>query len=761
MIVNFSENGKIASIQAPGFEVPYTDRFGFFMGQTEVILTQDGQGYAGTCRGVDFRMEYMVRDAHLEIGIAVRNTTGEDICEKIGFHMGVDTYMVDYPQWHKPFFPTLLRCEKTHMWGYYMNTAQNALAVAAAEGIASYDIGYNMISEEDYGHRITGTDLVFFQNTPLPPRHPENLKCLKAGQTYRNTLYLIPVEKKQDILPTLARVTGLPMIRSEKFTVEQGEALAFTVDAAGDYRTELHCPDGSVCAAEGFVFREKGVYCLKVHTAEGRIGEALFFCREDWDFYLHNAAKEALAKPQIASTHVEGFYGLFSMFLSMKYFEDDYLNKKAYACFHEIMPLMFDFESCTPIVIPSRIQNTALLLSLLTDIYEADPEKNLHYLQLAAGFGDWIMQTQSEDGAYRNRNGIFGNRSIHYTCVVYVAKGLLELALAEKDCADPALRERYVAHYESVRLAVDELVRNLDNIDTEGELTLEDGMISCSALQIGMFALTLPEEERAPYIKAAEYMLGIHTCLEQQLIPDCRMNGGSLRYWESQYDVMIRANMFNSPHGWTGWTGYAHYYLYRLTGKKEHLIRLMNLLGSGAQLIDFDGNLRWSFCAQPYVRAKTMVPDRTQAVEDGYAFVDSREPNYRGKYEIREFGENYVDMISGWYRPGAQRVMGGYAFCPLYLKDGVTLDVDNQGGCCDNDVHEIFKCIEECVLRKAYIHENEDGSLLTYGCRAKLVDGVLQAELNGNVTEVIYNLRRPCRSPFGPEALTGFGSICL
>jgi hypothetical protein len=180
---------------------------------------------------------------------------------------------------------------------------------------------------------------------------------------------------------------------------------------------------------------------------------------------------------------------------------------------------------------------------------------------------------------------------------------MLELALAERECDDPALREKAEIHYASAKKAVDELVRNLDNIETEGEMTLEDGMISCSALQIGMFALTLPEEERAEYIKAAEYMLSIHSCLEQQLIPDSRMNGASIRYWESQYDVMIRENMFNSPHGWTGWTLYAHYYLYMLTGKKKYLMSLMNGMGAGSQLIDENGNLRWAFCAAPYIKA--------------------------------------------------------------------------------------------------------------------------------------------------------------
>ena len=79
------------------------------------------------------------------------------------------------------------------------------------------------------------------------------------------------------------------------------------------------------------------------------------------------------------------------------------------------------------------------------------------------------------------------------------------------------------------------------------------------------------------------------------------------------------------------------------------------------------------------------------------------------------YGESYIPMISGWYRTGGQKLVGGYEWCPLFLEKE-TLYVDNQGGCCDNDVHEIFKCMEETVLNKAFAHRNEDGTFLTYGC---------------------------------------------
>jgi hypothetical protein len=309
---------------------------------------------------------------------------------------------------------------------------------------------------------------------------------------------------------------------------------------------------------------------------------------------------------------------------------------------------------------------------------------------------------------------------------------MLELVAAERNSKDKTLQEKAEIHYQSAKRAVDELVLHLDNIDTEGELTFEDGMISCSALQIAYFALTLPQSERQKYVEASENMIQLHACLEQQYAPDCRMNGGSIRFWESQYDVMIRGNTVNSPHGWTAWTLYAYYYLYLLTGKRNYLIRLMNGVCACAQLLSLDGELRWAFFSQPFVKLPTLVPDKTKPVKDGYASVVCENKAYRGKYQTKTYGEQYVDMISGWYRTNEQKINGGYAFCPL-ITETEYLYVDNQGGCCDNDVHEIFKCIEETVLKKAFVYHDNQADLY-YG--ATVNNGIL--ELHEEVCEIVY-----------------------
>ena len=108
--------------------------------------------------------------------------------------------------------------------------------------------------------------------------------------------------------------------------------------------------------------------------------------------------------------------------------------------------------------------------------------------------------SQTEDGAYR---ADFGH-GVHYTSVTYIAKYMLELAVIEQRLgrAQPEWQERFERHYNSARRAVENLERLRDNIGTEGEHTFEDGMISCTAAQLGHFALLQEDPRGAPEIRS-------------------------------------------------------------------------------------------------------------------------------------------------------------------------------------------------------------------------------------------------------------------
>ena len=60
--------------------------------------------------------------------------------ELLCLRLGIDTYMVKYPQWNDCFFPTLLRCEKTHFYGYLMSPRGDMLGVGCREPVAAYHL---------------------------------------------------------------------------------------------------------------------------------------------------------------------------------------------------------------------------------------------------------------------------------------------------------------------------------------------------------------------------------------------------------------------------------------------------------------------------------------------------------------------------------------------------------------------------------------------------------------------------------------------
>jgi len=330
---------------------------------------------------------------------------------------------------------------------------------------------------------------------------------------------------------------------------------------------------------------------------------------------------------------------------------------------------------------------------------------DIHDLEFAASLADFILTRQSADGAYRSGH-------THYTSVVYIAKSLMEVMAQEKKLAanDAAWAQRYQRHYESVRRAIDELARDRDNIETEGEMTYEDGMISCSYTQLAMFALLQTDPAaRRKYQEAAEYLASGHRCLSQILVPDSRMNGGSLRYWEAQYDVLMTPNMMNSPHGWSAWRVYGLWYLYQLTGREEYLRQVMNALGSAVQLIDStSGELRWAFVPDPYIKASVWELGRQRIT--------------------KVVGEQYIPMISGWYTAPPGKWVTGYW--------------GHDGGCCDNDVHEIFKCLGEVALESAYVIERANGELVMWNCSVQQASNkLIIVPAEACVSAVHVNLR--------------------
>ena len=643
--------------------------------------------------GIEYSLAYAVEEGRLVVTAGLKNKSAADFKPlSCGVQLGLDLEMSKYPEWNLKYSPTLLRCEKTHFWGYFMSPKQRIMAVSSPDPVASYTTLYSL-----GGHRIYTTTLDLLHDGPLPARHPLGLDALPAGEERKCRIVLEDVKSLETVKAVVARSTQAPMLDCDSYTLDTSGSFTIRVISETQPSVTITGPDGikkplvlirDQSGLYAATYKPKGgigLYSVQITTPSGKVAEACLSVRHPWSWYMTQARKEAVAKVQLGCSHIEGWYGLFPSYITRRVLPDKAVDDAIDQKFTEIWPLMYDMQKMLPITCHSRIQNHSGAAELMAERYRATGDVN--DLEFASALADFILSNQTPDGVYRNGR-------THYTSVIYVAKNILTVALAEAEAAtqDPKWAIKAQTHFESVGKAMDELAKDLDNIETEGEMTFEDGMISCSYSQLAMFALQQTNPEAAQkYLKAALHLKDGHKCLSQILIPDSRMNGGSLRYWESQYDVLMHPNMMNSPHGWSAWRVYGLWYLYLLTGEESYMNQVESALGSCAQLIDSKtGELRWGFVPDPYIRASVWEED----------------PTTPGKpIRINKvIGEQYIPMIAQWYKPAKGKWVHGYA-------------ESSFGGCCNNDVHEIFKCVGEVMLENAHVLEREDGSLVGWNCK--------------------------------------------
>ena len=678
---------------------------------------------------LSFTIRYSV-DEQKQLVVTASVTNNKDTeqpVDKLSLNLGFNTYLESYPQYNDQLFPTLLRCEQTHMWGYLSTPSGRLMTVSTDAPVASYTLDY-----EWGAHRIRTASLDMLQSGKLPERHPQDADHIGANETKTWNVYLKPVEDLnaiEDVKPTISNNTQLPMIDADRYTMAEGESSQITIYSQSPLKNgkvTLVAPDGTESALDAVdngngtytctfdaADKDEGVYKLWAENEAGYKSEGMFSIRKSWSWYTQQARKAAVEAPQKGGSHSEEFYGLYSAYIAKKYFPDDELDMAIDEKFEEIYPLMYDVTTDLPTSWENRIQNHSAMLGIFVDKFQSSG--NWSDLESAVNLAEFLLTKQKANGGYYNGG-------TDYTSVIYPAKSIMELIHVEKELKDDASltederakwAERYDRHFASVTRAMDNLVRLDGHFETEGQQTFEDGANSCSATQLSEFALMFPagSAEREKYTNAALKIINYHTSHQQSIIPDSRINGGTLRFWEAQYDVEMgltsgSPNMMNSPHGWSAWSIYALFNLYELTGDQQYLERGMNAMGSCAQLMSFDGTLRWAFIADPYRETKLWVKDEEASHGDVI----------KGKHVDAVIGEEYVDMISYWWRAPKNTWVPGYTG----MGGSVT-----QGAACDNDVHEIFKALGEVALTKAYVSQKEDGSFEAYNCSVEQKDGGL------------------------------------
>lgn len=648
--------------------------------------------------GVECELQYTKWHELPALRVTMRNRSHTPFQPvKAGLKLGIDTYMEKYPEWNKKLFPTLMRNERTHFYGYMQSPEGHTLGIVSPDAVASWSVDYNLGYQDPapywfMGHRIESINLDLMNALPLPRHNPQHLWMLKDGGQLTWTIAFVNVKSANSFERTMHDRATVPMLDmantvcaadgSVEFAVYGNKPVVKVTDEDGKNIPLAHKSGANGRNVYSCVLPTVGLYNVSAtdgaYTATGTLLHP-----KSWEWALERARECAWKYHQKATSHIESWYGFHSSFIAARYFKDKELDAKLRKRFDYLYTLLHDTVKVEPKYYRTRIQNTSGTIGMLVDKYEAYGD--IADLKNASRLADWLIaDNQRADGAYVNN-------SVIYTSVIYVAKSILELALVEKrlGASDSFWANKANQHYASAKRAIDQLVGADGDFQTEGEMTFEDGMISCSALQVGMLALMQDDAKaRGHYRDAMLKILAGHDCLAQLRVPDARRRGGTMRYWEAQYDVQMLPNMFNSPHGWSGWRAYATYYAYLLTGDERWLRESYNAAGAFSCLADYHtGDLRWAFVVDPYLKVTQACSADTHVTADSLSFGNPHPMLYKTRQFI--IGEQYVPMISGWQTINTQ----------------------------DNDVHELFKFIGEAMLTNAFIVERADGTMHGYNCK--------------------------------------------
>ncbi|MDP4204902.1 MAG: hypothetical protein Q8859_02780, partial [Bacteroidota bacterium] len=404
--------------------------------------------FEGSKDNVTYSLQYLVQKGHLTVRAGIKNQTDKTISPlPARLIIGINSEMRTYPEWDNRFFPTLLRCEKTHLWGYFMTPKKRIFAIGVSEPVASYTMNYICEGSFEWnsGHQIFTASLDLLHEGPLPTRHPQNLSTLKPLEYKKWDIHLGEVNTLEKVKSVISGWLNAPMIEADRYTIEKGKDARLTINSSNKIEANIETPSGEkktlavqrkagntyLIDLKSKLLNDVGLYTIRItDPVSKKISEASVYLREPFSWYMKMARDNAYTKKPIISGSAESSYGFYAAFLARKYFPDSTKDLFLENLFNQKIGLAFDLKQGRPLpdVSPKRVQNITTTIGILTDLWEATQDTT--YLSDAAKLGDYIASPdiQKEDGSYRSGN-------THYTAVIYPAKSMLELATAEKQLA--------------------------------------------------------------------------------------------------------------------------------------------------------------------------------------------------------------------------------------------------------------------------------------------------------------------------------------
>lgn len=209
-------------------------------------------------------------------------------------------------------------------------------------------------------------------------------------------------------------------------------------------------------------------------------------------------------------------------------------------------------------------QHEAFLMEQLVDYYRLTGDRGilLEACRLAEHF---VAEHMEESGCVVCQNEPDGE-AVDYCTVHVPALGLILVGKAMEE-VDGEKAKFLLGQAEKL---ADYVCHRGLSFPTEGKPCTEDGSMSCSALTLLLAYCRLSPKEM--YLKEANRILELHDMLELAGT-DCRMNGSSLRFWETQYETRDWGPSINAGHGWTIWTSSARVLQALVNREFEPLLR--------------------------------------------------------------------------------------------------------------------------------------------------------------------------------------------
>lgn len=311
--------------------------------ETTATWIPDGYlSYRATIDQVECRLTYQVWKGQPALKVTLENKGNVPFQPtKAGLKLGIDTYMDKYPDWFGKYFPTLMRNEKTHFYGYLQTPAGHALGIVSPQPVASWSVAYNLGYQDPpphwfMGHRIESLNLDLMNALPLPERNPQDLWMLKQGEAKTWIVAFINIHPLEEFEQSVHKIAGIPMIRIDQTTYNPGETASFEVlsgskdikvfDDKGQELKVAIQTQGSQARKVSCILPETGLYTVRVKD-QGKETEGILSVHPSWRWTMEQARRNALKYHQKATSHIESWYGFHPSFIAAGYFPDKRLDK--------------------------------------------------------------------------------------------------------------------------------------------------------------------------------------------------------------------------------------------------------------------------------------------------------------------------------------------------------------------------------------------------------------------------------------------------